>query len=143
MTKPTTTTFGGFVVQLGDGGSPETFAAPCGFTSKAFNQTSNTQETSVPDCDDPDAPAYIERGVDTQSAEITGTGVMAQGAFDTWENWRASGLSKNCRIYPMGLSNGYYQGAFVLTQFNNAVQRGQKVNIDVQMQSDGQYTWNP
>lgn len=143
MAKPTTTTFGNFVVQLGDGGSPETFSAPCGFTNKAFNQTANVQETSVPDCDLPDAPAYVERGVDTQSAEISGTGVMAQEAYATWEAYRSGGVSKNARVYPMGLANGYYQGAFVLTQFNNAVQRGQKVNIDIAMQSDGEYIWNP
>lgn len=143
MTKPTTTTFGNFVVQLGDGASPEVFSAPCGFTSKAFNQTANVQETAVPDCNNPDLPAYIERAVDTQSAEISGNGVMAQEAFDTWETWRASGSSKNARVYPMGTGNGYYQGAFVLTQFNNAVQKGQRVNVDVTMQSDGEYTWNP
>ena len=71
MTKATTTTFGSFLIKLGDGASPEVFAAPCGLTTKGFNQTANVQETSVPDCADPDAPAYIERAVDTISSEIT------------------------------------------------------------------------
>ena len=142
MTKATTTTFGSFLVKLGDGASPEVFSAPCGLTTKGFNQTANVQETAVPDCTDPDAPAYIERAVDTISSEISGSGVMATEAFTTWQAWFDSAVSKNCRVYPKGTAGGWYDGAFILTAFNMTVQRGQKVNVDVTMQCDGQYTWN-
>lgn len=141
MTKPTTHTFGDFLVKLGDGASPEVFSAPCGLTSKGFNQSANAQETTVPDCTDPDAPAYIERAIDTLSSEISGSGVMAEEAFDTWQDWFSSGASKNCRVYPAGAGGGYYSGRFILTSFNQQVQRGQKVNVDVTMASDGEYTW--
>jgi hypothetical protein len=142
MTKATTTPFGGFLVKLGDGASPEVFTAPCGLTSKGFNQTANTQETSVPDCTDPDAPAYVERAVDTISAEISGSGVLATEAFTVWQAWFDNSATKNFRIYPKGASGGYYEGRGILSAFNMTVQRGQKVNVDVTIQSDGEYTWN-
>lgn len=140
--KPTTHTYGEFLIMIESQDSPGIFAAPCGLTTKAFNQTANTQETSVPDCDNPDAPAYVERAVDTISGEISGSGVLAEEAFDTWQGWFDSAASRTARVYPMGQSGGFYEGSFVLTQFNTPVQRGQKVNVDVTMQSDGQYIWN-
>jgi hypothetical protein len=143
MTKATTKTFGEFLVQVGDGASPEVFAAPCGLTAKGFNQSASTQETSVPDCTNPDAPAYVERAVDTISAEITGSGVMATEAFTTWQAWFDSSLSKNCRVYPKGSSGGYWSGLFILSSFNLTVNRGQKVEVSVTMVSDGQYIWTP
>ena len=140
--KPTTSAFKDFLVKIGDGASPEVFGAPCGLTSKGFNQTANTQETSVPDCDDPDAPAYVERAVDTISAEISGSGVLAKEAHDdVWQPMFQGAASKNVRVYPFGDSGGYYAGKFVLTAYNNAVQRGQKVNVDITLSSDGEYTW--
>lgn len=144
MAQGTSTSFGNFLIKLGDGGGPEVFAAPCGLTTKGFNQTANVQETTVPDCSDEDAAAFIERGVDTLSSEISGAGVMTQEAFTTWRAWFLSAASKNCRIYPNGASGGYWQGAFILSAFNLTVNRGQKVEVSVTMQSDGAYTWtNP
>lgn len=142
MTKPTTHTFGEFLVEIESGDSPGVFYAPCGLTTKGFNQTANTQETSVPDCDNPDAPAYIERAVDTITAEVSGSGVLAEEAFPVWQEWFDSAASKSVRIYPMGGSKGYYGGNFILSAFNMTVQRGQKVNVEVTLQSDGQAIWN-
>lgn len=141
MAKPTTHTFGQFLIMIERADSPGEFYAPCGLTTKSFNQTASTQETSVPDCDDPDAPAYVERAVDTISAEISGNGVLAAEAFPVWRGWFDSAASRACRVYPMGQSGGFYSGNFVLTQFNMPVQRGQKVNVDITMTSDGQYVW--
>lgn len=146
MAKPTTFPFGEFFIVVGDGDSPEVFAAPCGLTSKAFNQTSNTQDTTVPDCDDPDAPAFIERAVDSQTAEISGSGVLAKEAFDAvWQPWFASAMPKNCRIglgaIPDVSTGAYYEGAFILSQFNMTASRGQKVNVEVTMVSDGEWTY--
>jgi hypothetical protein len=144
MAKPTTSAFSTFLIQIESDDSPGIFAAPCGLTTKGFNQTANAQETSVPDCDDPDAPAFVERAVDTISAEITGSGVLAKEAHENvWQPMFVGAVSKNCRIYPFGLTGGYYEGLFLLTQYNNTVQRGQKVNVDITLSSDGEYTWTP
>ena len=154
MTKPNTGTFGNFLIQVGDGASPEMFSAPCGFTNKAFNETANMQETSVPDCTDPDAPAYVERAVDTLSSEINASGVLAMpaagedpdtgtSAFNVFRRFYSAAVSKNCRIYLQGVSGGYYEGKYILSQFNKGVQKGQKINVDITLSSDGEWDWVP
>jgi hypothetical protein len=142
MAKPTTHSFGEFLIEIESDDSPGVYLAPCGLTTKGFNQTASTQETTVPDCDNPDAPAYVERAVDTISTEISGSGVLAEEAFDIWQAWFDSARAKSVRIYPMGASNGFYGGQFILSAFNMQVQRGQKVPVDVTMVSDGQTIWN-
>jgi hypothetical protein len=142
MAKPTTHTFGEFLIEIESSDSPGVYIAPCGLTSKAFNRTATTQESTVPDCDDPDAPAETQRAIDTLSNDISGSGILAEEAFDTWEEWFASGAAKSCRIYPMGASNGYYGGQFLLTQFNISGERGQKTKVDVALQGDGLANWN-
>ena len=57
MAKPTTLSFGSFKVFMNTANSPDTFVAPCGFTQKALNLSAQSSETTVPDCDDPTAPA--------------------------------------------------------------------------------------
>jgi hypothetical protein len=141
MTKPTTHTFGEFLVLVESADSPGVFLAPCGLTTKGFNQTANMQETIVPDCDDPDAPAYVERAVQSLSSEIPGDGILAEEAFPVWQGWFDSAASRRVQIYPMGQSGGFYSGSFLLSQFNATVARGEKVKAQITLVSDGQWIW--
>lgn len=142
MAKPTTKRFGEFIIQIESSDSPGVFAAPCGLTTKAFNQTANTNDTSVPDCDDPDAPADVERAVVSLSREISGNGIMATEAFSTWQEFFDDALPKTCRVYPKGLTGGYYEGDFILSGFNLSANLGDKVAVDVTLQSDGACPWH-
>lgn len=144
MAKPTTLPAGDFLIKLESSEGSGVFTAPCGLTSKGFNQSATTQETVVPDCDDPDAPASVERAVDALSGEISGSGVLAMGSRNTYETWYRSGLKKKCRIYldtTLANSGGYWEGYFLLTQWNVTAQRGQKINTELTMQSDGDIAW--
>ena len=47
MALPTTARPGSFIIALGDGGDPEVFTAPCGFTSKAFSFARNLSEVQI------------------------------------------------------------------------------------------------
>jgi len=144
MAPPKTGSFGEFVLLLGDGQPSETFAAPCGFTSRGFNQTANTQSTTVPDCADEDAPAYADRGVDELSASISGSGVMALEALQTWREYFASGQPKNVRVVvnkPVADGGGHWQGLFVCTQFNLSAEKGQKVQAEITLENAGAYAW--
>ena len=58
-----------------------TYAAPCGFTSKNVTISKNLAEVSIPDCDDPDAPIWLGRDVQSQSCVISGDGVAAAELF--------------------------------------------------------------
>lgn len=137
MTKPTTKKFGEFLIEVGDGGSPETFGAPCGLTSKSFSLAASTNDTQVPDCDDPDAPAWLERAVVTLSRDISGSGVLAVEFQQTWDDWGTSADSRNVRIT---LGNFRWAGKYLLTTFEQTADLGDKVKVNVSMQSDGQVT---
>jgi hypothetical protein len=86
------------LIEVGDGNSPEVFTAPCGLTSKSFNGQAATNDTNVPDCDDPDAASWFERDVVSLSRDITGSGVLAGEFFDTWNDWFEGGDSKKREV---------------------------------------------
>lgn len=151
MAAPLTIPFGHFYILVSNGSSPETFNAPCGITSKGFNQTATTQDTTVPDCEDPDAPAYIERAIDALSSEISGDGVLDfDDHHEIWQPWYASALPRTIRI-GIGIlppqvgtgAGGFYEGSFLLTGFNMTADRGQKMRGAVTLVSDGEWSFEP
>src|SRR5262245_42004282 len=142
MAKPTTFPFKDLIILIGDGATPtEGFTAPCGLTTKNFELSANSNEVQVPDCDDPDAPAWIERVVATMTGDIAGNGVMAKESFTLWRDWALQGVTKNARVQIVGTGMGYYGGAFILSSFAISADLGDKVQVDIAMDSDGQITW--
>lgn len=141
MTKPTTLAFSKLSILVGDGASPEVFSAPCGLTSKGFDLAASSNDVQVPDCDDPDAPAWTERVVRALSGKVSGSGIMAVESFDTWRDWALGGLAKNVRVQLVGTGLGYYSGSFILSAFSLKASLGDKVEVDVSLDSDGQITW--
>jgi predicted secreted protein len=145
MALATTVPFSKFKVLLGNGASPEVFTAPCGLTSNSIAFSKDTNSTVVPDCANPDAAGWVERDVVSNSAAITGGGVMATESLPTW--WAAynSGLAVNARLQvdvaaPAG---GYWSGAFHITRFEPAGTRGNRASVAITMESDGAVTWTP
>ena len=146
MAQPTTFSFKKLLVMLGDGGTPETFLAPCGLNSKGLNFTKDTNDTTVPDCDAPDAPAWTQRAVVSQAASISGSGILAAEAHATWRSAYLSTDPVNCRIKiddVLANGGGYYEGAFHLTTFNITGSRGDFINVEVALQSSGEVVWHP
>lgn len=134
MAQATTFKFSEFLVLLGDGESPENFDDPCGLTSRGFQRTANMNDTNIPDCADPDAPTWLGRDVISYQATLSGAGVVASESLSVWEAWWASGESKNVRVE---LGTQAWEGAFKLAEFNITGERGQRVNMDVSLVSDG------
>lgn len=142
MAKPTTVKAVDMLILIGDGATPtEAFTAPCGLTTRGFTLSANSNEVQVPDCDDPDAPAWVERAVATMSGQVTGNGVMAKESFTLWRDWALSGLAKNARVQLVEPGMGYYSGAFILSNFQLSGDNGDKVKVDITMDSDGQVIW--
>lgn len=140
MAKPITAKFGKFFVRLSDGDTPPSFSAPCGFTSKSFTRSKTLNSVNVPDCDDPDAAAWEERDVQSMSASINGSGVLAKSAVPIWEAALASTDSIECEVeleYPDGDSD-IYTGLFHLESFEVTGALGERVQVSVTMQSDGE-----
>lgn len=134
MAQATTYKFSEFLVLIGDGGSPEQFADPCGLTSRGFQRTANMNDTNIPDCASPDAPTWLGRDVISYQASLSGAGVVASESIDTWEEWWTAGESKRCRIE---LGDLAWEGSFRLSEFNITGERGQRVNLSVTLVSDG------
>lgn len=144
MALPNTRKFGQFKVYLGNGATPEVFAVPCGFTEKSLSITKELVDTTVPDCDDPDAAAWLGRDVRTLSGEISGSGVMAMESLGTWRAFALSTLPKNVRVEISGTGaqgGGYFTGSWHLTSFDISANLGEKVELSISMQSDGALAW--
>lgn len=141
MALPQTMKFGKFRVLLGDGAEPEVFSAPCGFTSKSFARSKSLNEINVPDCEDPDAPAWVARDVQSLSSSISGSGVLAKAALPVWDDAFDSANSINCKVeMDWGDTVVSYTQAFHLSSFEVSADLGNKVQISVTMESDGAYT---
>src|SRR5215207_4595016 len=122
------------LVQLGDGEVSETFAHPCMINAArgiAFSSTTNDQV--VPDCDDPDLPAWINRDRDGLSASITGSGVLSTtGLADFWE-WFTQAESRSIRVkvdVTSGAGGGYWAMEAHLTEFSITGERKQNATFD-------------
>ncbi len=122
--------------------SPGQFSEPCGLTTKSLNFGATTNSTLIPDCDDPEAPAWEAKDVNSLSATLSGSGVMAMESFDTWQDWFMSATSRNIQIKLDDASLGQWEGSFIISALNYGGQRGQKVTIEVTMVNDGAVIWN-
>lgn len=145
MAKPATLSWTKLSIWPGDGETPtEDFtSAVCGLVTKGFTLSADTSDTTVPDCDDPDAAAWVERVIRSLSSGVTGSGLMAEEKFAFWRDWMLSAASKNVRIVVDGSTiDGYFQGAYLLTSFElSGAQADGKIQISLSLQSDGEIVW--
>lgn len=145
MAKPTTYV-GSSVALFLEEATAGTFTRPCGLNSHTITFSKNTQDVTVPDCDDPEAAAWIERGVESLDMSGSGSGVLAAEAVDRW--WAAfnSTESINARLYigaADDTTNGHYwEGKVHVTQFEVTGERGNKAEVNVSFVSDGEVTYN-
>src|SRR5262245_12446641 len=146
MAKPVTANASKMIVKVGNRGSPETFAGPCGMTTKELKFANDTNDVNVPDCDDPDAPVWKERAIVAMSAEVSENGILAMEALATWLDFLDATVSRNCQIWidvPSAEHGGHWDGKFHLTGFNVTAEQGNKIQAAVTMQSDGPVVWTP
>lgn len=141
MATPTAAKFGKMVIELGDGATPEVFAAPCGFTSKGVTISKNMQEVNLPDCDDPDAPTWVGRTVQSQTATITGDGVAAAESVPDWDSAAMSTDSQSMRVtIDFGIGEKVITGKFHVDSEAFAADAGGYVTLAINAVSDGAVT---
>ena len=143
MAQATTLPFSAFKVML-ETGTPGTFAAPCGLTERSVTFSKETNDTTSIDCDDEDAPAWVDRDVVSMSATISGEGVMARESLELWRDAFNTTDTVNARIEVGGTlaqGGGYWTGKVHLTSFEPGGTRGGRVSGSVEMQSSGPVTW--
>lgn len=138
------------LIAIGDGESPETFAHPCTINlDRSIEFTAGGNKIEVPDCDDPDAPAWTEFVKQTLECTLSGTGKL--DAVDTtmaaYSEWLADPLPKHVKIFLMGRPTpssviGFFYGDFHLTKFGITGTRGEKATVSVGLDSDGPVLWH-
>lgn len=133
------------LIQFGDGASPEVFAYNCTInTSQDFTIEGTTVDATEPNCEDPDAPAWVLRSIDTLSAGINGAGTMDPLSFAVLRDHMLSGQPFNVRALldlPSAQGGGHFAGRYVMTTLGIAKEGKGYVSATVAMSSDGAVTW--
>ena len=140
--QPVTAKFGKMLIELGTPGTPITYAAPCGFTSKGVTISKNLQEVNIPDCDDPDAPTWVGRDVLSQSATITGDGVAAAASVPDWDDaaMATESIPMKVTIDFEGVGTKVITGNFHVDSEAFAATQGGRVTLAINAVSDGAVT---
>lgn len=142
MAEPTTASWTALTFWLGDAESPETFTSKvCGFTTKSFEINTPSSDTPVPDCNDPDLPASIERVIKSLDAGFKGSGLAAAEVYEAYVDWQFSGQPRNGYVVVEGLPNMYFSAAFVIanTQLSGSMDDG-KAKFSCDIKSTGKVT---
>ena len=142
MSAPQTASFSQFIVELGNGMSPEVFSAPCGFDTKSLDMSAASSSATVPDCTNPELPAWEVKGVNALSGKVSGSGVMATEDQALWDLWFDSGLTKNVRIRIPGI--GYRVGAGILTSLGHSTALKSNANLvqrSITIDNAGPWPW--
>lgn len=129
------------LLKVGDGASPEQFAHYCSINAeREFALEANVNESIAIDCDNPDAPGWVDREVESNSAQITGSGLLNGPDYAEFFEWFNSGLPRNVQVV-LNVSavngGGQCEGAFLLTNLTKTGNRGEKVNVSITLQSTG------
>ena len=127
MAEPTTKTFSQFILEIESDDSPGDYDAPCGFDTKSLTVTAASSDATVPDCDDPEAVAWLTRNVNSLSASIQGAGVMATEDSPIWDGWIDSGEQRNIQIRVPGV--GYRRGPAIITSLGHSVALKTNANL--------------
>ncbi|MFG1238006.1 phage tail tube protein [Xanthobacter autotrophicus DSM 597] len=130
------------LVKLGDGASPEVFAAPCAMTSRGLNRTKEVNASTSPDCDDLDAVPWTEQEVLSRSWAVSGSGKILKAHVAIWDDFFDLDTAKNLQV-DITFSDATvrrYSGAAHLTEFNITGEDGDKVTYDVTLTGDGPLT---
>lgn len=131
------------LIEIGDGESPETFAHPCTINlDRSIEFTAGGNKIEVPDCDDPDAPAWTEFVKQTLECSLTGTGKLdaVAATMAEYTAWLADPLPKHVKIFLKDI--GFFYGDFHLTKFGITGTRGEKATVSVGLDSDGPVLWH-
>lgn len=106
MAKPTVLSFGAGIVFLGDGAESEVFTKLCGFNSMSLSIEKDTNDVTVPDCDDPDAAAWQSTDVLSLAWSMEFEGIYAKESSDLIWDAVSSGQARNLRVHLVGAGSG-------------------------------------
>lgn len=142
MAQPTVLSFGKGLTFLGDGAEPEVFTKICGFNQMSLSVEKDTNDVTIPDCDDPDAPAWKATDVLAISWSMSFEGVMAKESEPLLWGAVNSGTATSIRQRLVGFGTGagtpdlQFSGKAHLSAEITG-QRGEKWTVKVTATGDG------
>lgn len=123
-------------IKVGDGQSPETFDHPCLISAKrGIKFSCSANKIVIPDCDNPDDPAWVEVIKDALSASIDGAGKLDVTAVPTYDDWFRNPDPKNVEVWLK--DKGHWDGAFQLTGWEVDGDRNDYAEASITLESTG------
>lgn len=107
------------------------FAAPCGITGLTRDVTTNTNDVSLPPCNDPEAVIWLGVDIVSKRMTLTFTGTLADVALPIWDDWSMGNDLRLVRWYRnLGAPNqGYWEAEAVLSAYTEqSTDRGRYTN---------------
>lgn len=138
MAQLTTLRGSALYIKVSDGASPEVFTHPCLINTKRGIQfQSSTNKIIVPDCDNPDDPAWTDAVKDSLSATINGAGTLDNkvAVINFYDAWLRDSDPRNVEVWLGTL--GYWAGGFNLTSFEVNGDRGVLADVAISLESAG------
>jgi hypothetical protein len=134
------------LIKISDGATPAVYSHPCLINSdRGIVFAGEANETNVPDCADPELLSWVEREMVSKSATLNGAGTLNTPDVEEFFDWFNGGSEKAIRVELAGVTGanggGYWQGNFLLTNFEITGSLGQKAQCSLTLQSTGAVTW--
>lgn len=118
----------------------------CGMTSLNLTVNIETNSTNVPDCDDPDLPAWLVSDEVSKQMQIGGNGVADQNVLAELTDWLLNGGERTFRWFrsaEAGPAAGYFEAPGILSNYEESGERGQPWNLAVTILLNGRPEWVP
>lgn len=138
MATGTSSSFGNFKIEIGDGATPtEAFTFICGLTSKGIDMSSDVVTSEVPDCANEDLPSWQEKDVKSITATLSGSGMWTAQAHETLFQWWLTAAKKNVKVSWMLAATGDVKtmtAPAVLTKLGQTVAKGERLSADISIE---------
>ena len=122
--------------------TPGTFVHPCLInTQRGIQWTTTGNDEEIPDCDDPDAMAWVQHTKMGISGTISGAGKLDKTAVEDFFDWINSDDARNVKI-DVG-DAGVWDGLWKLTDFQITGDRGVVAEATITMKSHGPQVFTP
>jgi len=134
------------LIKVSDGAGTPAFAHPCLINAaRGIVFTANTNQTRIPDCDDPELIGWLKREKTDLGATINGAGVLNTTDTEFYFNWvtDADPIAVRVELNGVSLANGggYFAGNFHCTNFEVTGDLGDYAQCSVGLENDGAVTW--
>ena len=124
-----------------DGVVPKVFAHPCSINAeREFALEVNVNESVRIDCNNPEAPQWVDRTADTISGQITGGGRLHTPDYGVFWDIAVAGKPVECQVVTnVAAADGgdVVEGEFLLTTLSKTGARGGDTEVSITLQSSG------